>query len=73
MIRHPVKIDWSRVDHPELIFQRFPSRRSVIYGTKGVVSSSQPLATAAGLEILGKGGNAGMHQGILTGKSFIII
>lgn len=54
----PHKIDWSKVDHPELVLQRFASRRSVVYGTKGVVSSSQPLATEAGLEILRKGGNA---------------
>ncbi|KAI0053375.1 gamma-glutamyltranspeptidase [Auriscalpium vulgare] len=54
----PVKIDWTKVDEPELVLQRFPSRRSVVYGTKGVVSSSQPLATEAGLEILRKGGNA---------------
>ncbi|KAH8997583.1 gamma-glutamyltranspeptidase [Lactarius akahatsu] len=53
-----VKVDWSKVDNPELILQRFPSRRSIVYGTKGVVSSSQPLATEAGLEILRKGGNA---------------
>lgn len=53
-----VKIDWSQVDNPELIFQKFSSRRSVVYGTKGVVSSSQPLATEAGLEVLRKGGNA---------------
>ncbi|KAI0307921.1 gamma-glutamyltranspeptidase [Multifurca ochricompacta] len=53
-----VKIDWSRVDSPELVLQRFPSRRSIVYGTKGVVSSSQPLATEAGLEILRRGGNA---------------
>lgn len=51
-------IDWNKVDEPSAIFQAFPSRRSVVYGTKGVVSSSQPLATAAGLEILNKGGNA---------------
>ena len=47
----PTKIDWSNIDNPELVLKRFPSRRSVVYGTKGVVSSSQPLATAAGLEI----------------------
>jgi len=55
-----ININWDKINHPELSFQRFPSRRSVVYGTKGVVSSSQPLATEAGLEILRKGGNAGM-------------
>lgn len=56
----PVVVDWSKVDKPSLLFQPFASRRSVVYGTKGVVSSSQPLATEAGLEILRKGGNAGI-------------
>ncbi|CAF3631470.1 unnamed protein product [Rotaria socialis] len=36
----------------------FKSRRSVVYGTHCIVSSSQPLACQAGLEILRKGGNA---------------
>ncbi|HET9908913.1 MAG TPA: gamma-glutamyltransferase [Anaerolineales bacterium] len=36
----------------------FNSRRSPVYGPGGIVSTSQPLATAAGLEILAKGGNA---------------
>ena len=36
----------------------FHSRRSPVYGRKGIVATSQPLATAAGLEILAKGGNA---------------
>lgn len=58
----PVAIDWSKIDSPTLVLQRFPSRRSVVYGTKGVVSSSQPLATEAGLEILRKGGNAGTYD-----------
>ncbi|KAJ7186661.1 nucleophile aminohydrolase [Mycena filopes] len=53
-----VAIDWAKVDAPELSFARFPSRRSVVYSTKGVVAASQPLAVEAGLEILRKGGNA---------------
>jgi gamma-glutamyltranspeptidase / glutathione hydrolase len=36
----------------------FNSRRSSVYGRNGIVATSQPLATAAGLEILSKGGNA---------------
>lgn len=55
-----MKIDWSKVDSPELVFDRFPSRRSVVFGRKGIVSASQPLAVEAGLEILRKGGNAGV-------------
>ncbi|KAH7344002.1 gamma-glutamyltranspeptidase [Rhizoctonia solani] len=53
-----VKIDWSKVEHPTFAFQQYPSRRSVVYGKKGVVSCTQPLAVEAGLEILRKGGNA---------------
>ena len=36
----------------------YPSHRSPVMGRGGMVASSQPLATAAGLEILAKGGNA---------------
>ncbi|HEX5839337.1 MAG TPA: gamma-glutamyltransferase [Anaerolineales bacterium] len=36
----------------------FNSRRSPVYGRNGMVATSQPLATAAGLEILSQGGNA---------------
>ncbi len=36
----------------------FHSHRSAIYGKGGMVATSQPLATAAGLEILARGGNA---------------
>lgn len=39
------------------MFNRFDSRRSVVYSTKGMVASSQPLANAAGLKVLEKGGN----------------
>jgi gamma-glutamyltranspeptidase/glutathione hydrolase len=40
---------------PEFLF---PSRRSPVMGRGGMVASSQPLATAAGLELLAQGGNA---------------
>ena len=59
-----MKIDWDKVDYPELVLSRFPSRRSVVFGTKGVVSASQPLAVEAGLEILRKGGNAGTSMNL---------
>ena len=36
----------------------FQSRRSAVYGRKGMVAASQPLAVAAGLQILQAGGNA---------------
>lgn len=37
---------------------KYHSRRSTVYGQRGVVSTSQPLAAQAGIEILRKGGNA---------------
>ena len=36
----------------------FPSRRSVVMATHGMVAASQPLAAQAGLDILKAGGNA---------------
>jgi len=36
----------------------FDSRRSPVYATRGMVASSQPLASQAGLSILMQGGNA---------------
>ena len=64
----PVKVNWDLVDNAQPAFERFPSRRSVVYGTKGVVACSQPLACQAGIEILNKGGNASMypyHRGLV--------
>lgn len=56
-----VEIDWSKVGSPEVVYQQFASRRSTVYGRKGVVSCTQPLAAEAGLEVLRKGGNAGVY------------
>ena len=36
----------------------FKSRRSPVYGTRGMVASSQPLASEAGMRTLQRGGNA---------------
>ena len=43
-------------DTPDL--DRFDSRRSTVYARNGVVASSQPLATQAGITTLQSGGNA---------------
>jgi gamma-glutamyltranspeptidase/glutathione hydrolase len=42
-------------DGPE--FSHFPSRRSVVHSTRGIVTCTQPLAAQCGIEILQKGGN----------------
>lgn len=44
------------------IFMQFSGRRSVVHSTKGIVSSSSPLATEAGLQILREGGNAAVSS-----------
>ena len=40
------------------LYQKYTSRRYPIYARGGMVNCSSPLAAAAGLEILQKGGNA---------------
>ena len=46
-------------------FAAFPSRRSVVHSTKGIVACTQPLAAAAGQRILREGGNAAVGVYIL--------
>ncbi|KAF2099450.1 gamma-glutamyltranspeptidase [Rhizodiscina lignyota] len=41
---------------PKFIY--FPSRRSTVHSTKGIVSSTQPLASQCGIDVLRRGGNA---------------
>jgi gamma-glutamyltranspeptidase/glutathione hydrolase len=43
---------------PYLAAARFPSRRSVVHASGGMVATSQPLAAQAGLQVLLQGGNA---------------
>ncbi len=40
----------------------FDSRRSPVLGTRGMVATSQPLAVAAGLEILARGATLPMRR-----------
>lgn len=40
------------------LYYPYASRRSVVYGSRGMVATSQPLAAQAGLRILQQGGNA---------------
>ncbi len=37
---------------------KYPSRRTLVYGSRGMTATTQPLAAQAGLEMLRKGGNA---------------
>lgn len=37
---------------------RYPSRRSLVYGTRGMIATSHPLAAGAGMEVMRAGGNA---------------
>jgi gamma-glutamyltranspeptidase / glutathione hydrolase len=45
-------------NHDSPVFLEFPSRRSCVHSTKGIVSSVQSLANDAGIRILRQGGNA---------------
>ena len=51
---------------------RFPSRRSVVYGKNGMVCTSQVLAAQAGLDVLKRGGNA-IDAAIATAISLTVL
>jgi gamma-glutamyltranspeptidase/glutathione hydrolase len=42
----------------DAMYYPYPSKRVAVYGRKGMVATSQPLAAQAGLDVLKKGGNA---------------
>ena len=37
---------------------KYPSRRTLVYGSRGMVCATQPLAAQAGLDMIKKGGSA---------------
>ena len=51
---------------------KYPSRRSVVYGKNGMVCTSQTLAAQAGLDILKRGGNA-IDAAIATAISLTVL
>ncbi|KAL6452014.1 ywrD Glutathione hydrolase-like YwrD proenzyme [Candida maltosa Xu316] len=52
-------------------FINYPSRRSTVYSTKGIVSSTQPLANASAIKILEKGGNC--VDGAIAASASLIV
>ncbi len=50
----------------------YSSRRTVVYGRRGMVATSQPLAAQAGLEVLQQGGNA-MDAAVATAAALTVV
>ncbi|WP_188207694.1 gamma-glutamyltransferase family protein [Alkalibacillus aidingensis] len=59
-------VKYDALDYP------YASRRNVVYGRKGMVATSQPLAAQAGLDILKKGGNA-IDAAIATAAALTVV
>ena len=47
-----MKMNFNPLSYP------YPSARNIVYGSKGMVATSQPLAAQAGLDMIKKGGSA---------------
>jgi len=53
-------------------FYRYPSRRNVVYGSRGMVATSNPLAAEAGMYVLKRGGNA-IDAAIATAAALVVV
>lgn len=56
----------------DVLNYKYPSRREVIYGRKGMVCTSQSLAAQAGLDIIKAGGNA-VDAALATASCMIVL
>lgn len=54
------------------LYNPYPAQRNVVYGTKGMVATSNPLAAQAGLEVLKKGGNA-IDAAVATAAALTVV
>lgn len=56
----------------DALYNPLPSRRNLVYGSRGMVATSHPLAAQAGLDVIKKGGNA-IDAAIATAAALTVV